>query len=629
MQPMKWMSFMLVLCIMLTMSTAVADEENVYEIDPQIGLAESVDASTGLTVEGVDAPVFTEILEDEAFAVEASYAAAQSSDQADASASGMRFAAVIADGTPVYIRPNDWDVTALLGAGDVVLVTAYDGSRAAVSFNAGGVALSGYMEPGDIALLDEAQSAAYQSEAAASGPVLLYAGDASLPMASLTDAIWGASLAVMANYTDYSNDTVYTMNGVQICASMVPDTGSGNCWRYAQGVYQLAWGCKFSENFAGNAETGHNLLRELNDAQRKLTPAHIKGFILRTAPGATIRIGGCSSACSSFNNDGLSCGHTGHSLIIAAHNDEGVVTIDSHSNSQHTRFYTWEGFCKAWRDFPYIKYIKWPGAGAISPSEISEDGSVEIGVNGVSLSQTELELNVGGTATLSAVVTPESATQKGVVWASSDESVATVSEGVVTGVREGSATIGVRTTDGGFEAYCAVTVSRPKAMKALTKKGSNGTVTLGVGEQLQLTADFAVANGWTLAGVKSSKSKYATISETGLITAVAEGKTKITVYTTNKKKATLKVKVVDPYKPQKIALNKSGTIKLKAGDTLKLQYAILPTTARTSVLWKSSNEKVATVDQEGNVTTHGKGKCYIGVMTANGKLAKVKLKVSK
>ena len=48
----------------------------------------------------------------------------------------------------------------------------------------------------------------------------------------------------------------------------------------------------------------------------------------------------------------------------------------------------------------------------------------------------------------------------------------------------------------------------------------------------------------------------------------------------------------------------------------------------TSLTWKSSKPNVAKVDQNGKVTALKKGTCYIGVRTDNGKIAKVKIKVS-
>lgn len=86
-----------------------------------------------------------------------------------------------------------------------------------------------------------------------------------------------------------------------------------------------------------------------------------------------------------------------------------------------------------------------------------------IGVTGVTISGSDLELNVEQTSQLTATVEPENATNKNVEWESDDTSVATVSEsGLVTAVSEGVAIITVTTKDGGFEDSVGVTVSVPK-----------------------------------------------------------------------------------------------------------------------------------------------------------------------
>lgn len=83
----------------------------------------------------------------------------------------------------------------------------------------------------------------------------------------------------------------------------------------------------------------------------------------------------------------------------------------------------------------------------------------DVAVTGVTLDKTSASLTVGGTETLTATVNPDDATDKTVTWKSSDESVATVDDGVVTAVAAGTATITVTTTDGSKTATCEVTVT--------------------------------------------------------------------------------------------------------------------------------------------------------------------------
>lgn len=83
-----------------------------------------------------------------------------------------------------------------------------------------------------------------------------------------------------------------------------------------------------------------------------------------------------------------------------------------------------------------------------------------VSVTGVTLDKTTAELTVGETATLTATVVPEDATNQKVTWSSDNTAVATVDEtGTVTAVGEGTATITVTTEDGGKTAICEVTVT--------------------------------------------------------------------------------------------------------------------------------------------------------------------------
>jgi hypothetical protein len=95
--------------------------------------------------------------------------------------------------------------------------------------------------------------------------------------------------------------------------------------------------------------------------------------------------------------------------------------------------------------------------------ETDDGGDSTIPVTGVSLDKESITIPVGGTEQLTATVEPSDATDQSVSWSIDNESVATVdADGLVTGVAEGTATVTVTTTDGGFTAECAVTVVLPE-----------------------------------------------------------------------------------------------------------------------------------------------------------------------
>ena len=81
-----------------------------------------------------------------------------------------------------------------------------------------------------------------------------------------------------------------------------------------------------------------------------------------------------------------------------------------------------------------------------------------ISVTGITVTPTSATVKAGSTTTLTATVAPANATNKSVIWASNNESAATVANGVVTGVAKGTATITATTVDGSFTANCTVTV---------------------------------------------------------------------------------------------------------------------------------------------------------------------------
>ncbi len=86
-------------------------------------------------------------------------------------------------------------------------------------------------------------------------------------------------------------------------------------------------------------------------------------------------------------------------------------------------------------------------------------GGEVISVTGVNLNKDSTSITVGGAETLEATVAPNNATNKAVSWSSSNTNIATVSGGTVRGVAEGSATITVTTSDGGYTDTCSVEVT--------------------------------------------------------------------------------------------------------------------------------------------------------------------------
>ena len=144
----------------------------------------------------------------------------------------------------------------------------------------------------------------------------------------------------------------------------------------------------------------------------------------------------------------------------------------------------------------------------------------EIYVSGIVLDPSNATLTINQTLRLTAIVVPENATNKAIIWKSSNSSVATVVDGLVTAVGTGSTTITAITQDGGFTATCAVTV----AVRVVGVTVTPPILNLGVGNSETLTTTFSPGNAtnqsvsWT-----SSNPSVATVTNNGVVTAVSIG----------------------------------------------------------------------------------------------------------
>ena len=243
-------------------------------------------------------------------------------------------------------------------------------------------------------------------------------------------------------------------------------------------------------------------------------------------------------------------------------------------------------------------------------------GSTTVAVTGVTLSQTSATLEIGGTVTLTATVTPANATDKTVSWSTSDAKVATVNGGKVTAVAEGSATI--TASAGGKSATCSVTVKKGTvAVTDITL--SQTSATLDIGGTITLTATVAPSDATDKTVTWStSDAKVATV-EDGKVTAVAEGSATITA-TAGGKSATCSVTVKKGTVDVTDITLSQKSLTLEIGGTYMLHATVAPSDATDkTVTWSTSDAKVATVE-DGKVTAVAAGSATI-TAAAGGKSA--------
>ena len=149
-------------------------------------------------------------------------------------------------------------------------------------------------------------------------------------------------------------------------------------------------------------------------------------------------------------------------------------------------------------------------------------------VSGVSLDKTTLGLEVGDKVKLVATVIPDDATNKNVSYESDDNNIATVTQdGEISAVGEGTTIVWVTTEDGQFKAGCKVHVSYTAHLVKEIELNET-ELTLAVGETFKLTAAIKPSYASNRNIVWSSKNEQvATVDETGLVTAIAGGGTRI------------------------------------------------------------------------------------------------------
>lgn len=248
------------------------------------------------------------------------------------------------------------------------------------------------------------------------------------------------------------------------------------------------------------------------------------------------------------------------------------------------------------------------------------DAEGNVLATGISLNVNNKNLNINQTYKLIATVTPDVTTNKTVNWSSSNPSVVTVdSEGLVTAIAVGTAIITATTTDGtDLSASCEVTVSIVPVTHVQLNKTSL-TLDIGDVDTYQLTATITPSNATYQTLVwSSSNPAVATVSDNGLVFLVSPGVATITATTTDGTNLSASCQVTVVKRIKNITLNESS-LTLTLPETAQLTAIITPSDAVNQVLnWTSSNTSVATVDNNGFITSKGVGTTTIKATTTDG-----------
>lgn len=219
--------------------------------------------------------------------------------------------------------------------------------------------------------------------------------------------------------------------------------------------------------------------------------------------------------------------------------------------------------------------------------------STPVTVSGVALNKKVATVNVGKKVTVKATVTPANADNKTLAWTSSNTKIATVSNGVVKGVKAGRVIITAKTTDGSnISATCTVTVKQPVTRISLSKKA-----TMYTGKKLTLKAKVNPANASNKALTwKSSNTKIAKVASNGVVTGVKAGTVKITATAKDGSRKSATCTVTVRQSVSKITLSKTNVVLPKKGSSYNVRVTVAPKNAyNKNVAVKSANTKVAKV----------------------------------
>ena len=274
-----------------------------------------------------------------------------------------------------------------------------------------------------------------------------------------------------------------------------------------------------------------------------------------------------------------------------------------------------------------------------------EKAGADVPATGVTLDKTELSLTEGESATLTATVEPENATDKAIVWTSSDNAVATVENGVVTAVKAGTATI--TAACGSAKAECTVTVTAapagPISVKvgsaaypvkpvdgqagkyhAAVPYGSNATIEVKDAAFLMVTnskggyLNDEGSNPFTLTAAQLDKlliSKDIPFTPANSASKVAY--LSIMDFTANASYE-LYIELTRKAVPATgVTLNETA-LSLRPTEKATLTAAVAPENTTDTLVWTSSNDAVATV-KDGVVTAKSEGTATITAACGSAK----------
>jgi uncharacterized protein YjdB len=240
-----------------------------------------------------------------------------------------------------------------------------------------------------------------------------------------------------------------------------------------------------------------------------------------------------------------------------------------------------------------------------------------VAVTGVTLDKPTMGLHIEDETgiALIATVEPPNAANKNVIWSVSPAGIISFDNGIVTPKGVGTATITVRTDDGGHKATCVVTVGRIPAGSIVL---DHSTFLVGQGDFDVLTATVGPETAADLSvRWETSDSLIAIVDSDGTVYGISYGTVTITARTHNNLKAECTV-IVGDIAVEDVTLEPEE-LELELFKTAQLSYAVVPPKATIQgVSWESSDSDTVSVNEKGLITALKVGPATITVTTDDG-----------
>lgn len=269
-----------------------------------------------------------------------------------------------------------------------------------------------------------------------------------------------------------------------------------------------------------------------------------------------------------------------------------------------------------------------PGTAEITAKAVFEDGAileavttctVVVPVTGLKAPK-EISVFVNEEINVKEMISfsPADTTETELTCSISDESVASVENGVIKGIKGGKAVLTISSGNAAqkpVSARCNVTVQEPVSSISIGET----EIVVGKKKTVKLEPKVLPESATNRAVVWSSgDSKIASVSNTGVVTGVSGGTTTITCTAKDGSgiTATAKVKVITAVSSIK---TDAATVGIIQGKTRKIKTTVLPADATNSNLdWKSSDTSIATVSTTGEISAKKTGKCTITASAQDG-----------